>query len=65
VLLHQFLRTPGKRAIAAGMTARNGLTYVDKLGADDAWFVEWYVDLHADDLLRRVMTWWKRRGNSE
>ena len=54
-LLHQLLRTPGERAIAAGMTAGNGLADVDKLGADDARLVEWDVDLHAH-LLRRAMT---------
>ena len=29
------------------MTAGNGLTDIDKLGADDAWFVEWNVEVMA------------------
>jgi hypothetical protein len=38
------------------MTACNSLADIDKFRTDDAWFIEWDVELHRADLLRRTKT---------
>ena len=53
-LLEELLGAAGEAAAAAGVAAGNGLTDVDQLRADDAWFIERDANCHGAGLKERA-----------